>query len=264
MEFEVLGSLEVTANGASAAPSAPKPRQVLALLLLNSNKVTPVTDLKEELWGDSPPRTATTALQTYIMQVRKALSAALGKSAGGAARDLLQTRGDGYLLRVQPGQLDVDRYQRLLADGRRALLERRETAAAQLLRAALALWRDSPLAGLRAGRLLQIHIVGLTESRRSAVLQRVETDLRLGLHQEVVSELTELAAQDRLHEDVHAKLMLTLYRCGRRYDALATFRQLRAALAEELGVAPSQRLERLHRALLTCSPELDGLSYAAA
>lgn len=257
MEIKVLGSLVITSAGRSAVPSAPKPRQVAGVLLLNANRVVTVGALARELWGEHPPPSASTTLQTYILQFRKLLAAALNVPSALIARDVLQTASVGYQLVAPPNALDVHRYEQLLHEGRAALAVGDNESAAALLRAALEIWRDPVLVDVRPGPVLQVKIQRLEESRLGAIEQRIEADVRLGRHHEVLSELIELTAEHRLHENLHAQLILALYRAGRRSHALAAYRALRTALTEELGLEPSPRVDRLHQAILTCDPGLD-------
>ncbi|NJC11493.1 DNA-binding SARP family transcriptional activator [Micromonospora profundi] len=264
MEFKVIGSLLVQENGESAIPSAPKPRQIVALLLLNANRVVSVQSLTRELWSDNPPQSVATTLQTYILQIRKTLASALGTSSSRVARDVLITKPGGYQWHVPPGALDLHRYESLLAEGRTTLAAGDNEGAATLLREALDLWRDAPLVDIKPGRLLEVQIMRLQESRLSALEQRIEADVRMGRHHEILPELIELTAEHHLHENLHAQLMLALYRAGRRSSALASYRRLRTALAEELGLEPSIKLERLHQAILCCDRTLDVTTHGGA
>ncbi|MBB2910429.1 DNA-binding SARP family transcriptional activator [Streptosporangium becharense] len=264
MEIGVLGSLVVRVDGKSALPSAQKPRQVLALLVLNANRVVPIAALSRELWDDKPPQSAMTTLQTYVLHIRKILGKVLGMTSAQVGREILVTRPGGYMFRVEPGALDLHVYEQRLAEGRAALAVGDNHRAARLLCDALTLWRDPPLVDVQPGRLLEVQIRRLEESRLSALEQRIEADMRLGRHHDIVSELIELAAEHQLHETVHAQLMLTFHRCGRRSNALTVFRMLRRSLYEELGLEPSMKLERLHQAILSCDPVLDTPSDTGA
>jgi DNA-binding SARP family transcriptional activator len=257
MQIRVLGSLDVQINGYLALPTAQKPRQVLALLLLNANRVVSNAALTRELWDDKPPQSSMTTLQTYVLHIRKIVGKAMGATSAQVGRQILITRSGGYLFKVEPNALDLLEYEQRLAEGRAALAIGENENAARLLSKALELWREPPLVDVTPGRLLEVQIKRLEESRLSALEQRIEADLRLGRHHDVISELIELAAEHHLHETVQAQLMLTLHRCGRRSHALAVFRRLRRALSEELGLAPSFKLERLHQAILACEPILD-------
>jgi DNA-binding SARP family transcriptional activator len=266
MEIRVLGSLTVNCDGRSAVPSAPKPRQVAGVLLLNANRVVTVAALARELWGEEPPPSASTTLQTYILQFRKLLAAALQVPSKVIASQVLTTTSVGYQFIAPPDAIDVHRYEQLLAEGRGALSVGDNESAATLLRAALAVWRDPVLVDVRPGSVLRVKIERLAESRLGAIEQRIEADVRLGRHHEVLSELIELTAEHRLHESMHAQLILALYRSGRRSHALAAYRSLRAALTEELGLEPSLRVARLHQAILASDPalELQGRNGALA
>ncbi|MFH8409726.1 BTAD domain-containing putative transcriptional regulator [Streptomyces sp. NPDC018019] len=257
MEIKVLGPLVAETGGTSIVPSAGKPRQILALLSVNANQVMPVPTLMEEIWGDGMPRSALTTLQTYILQLRRLIGAALGPDSPYTARDVLATRHGGYLLDVQPGAVDVHEYDRLVAGGRSAADRGDDAGAAALYREALAVWRGPALVDVRLGPLLEIELVRLEESRLGVLEQRIDADLRLGRHMQLLAELTSLTARHPLHEGLHAQCMVALYRSGRQWQALDVYQNLRRGLADELGLDPSVRLRQLHRAVLAGDPALD-------
>ncbi|MFM9368668.1 BTAD domain-containing putative transcriptional regulator [Streptomyces sp. Da 82-17] len=257
MHIRVLGAIEAELNGRSILPTAGKPRQLLALLAFHSNQVVPVSRLMEEIWSDAPPRSAPTTLQTYILQIRRRVDEAMGgPRAGACAKELLTTRHEGYQLRLEPDRFDLHVYNLLTAEGRRAEDLGDDEAAARRYRAALALWRGHALADLRTGPLLAVERMRLEESRLGLVERRIEVELRLGLHAELVTELAALTAQHPLHENLHAQLIVAHYRSGRPSAALRVFQTLRTALVEELGIEPSARLQRLHQAVLLDDPGL--------
>lgn len=257
MDVKILGSFEATENGFALPPTAGKPRQVLALLALQAGQVVPVSTLMEELWGTEPPRSAQTTLQTYILQLRKRLAAALPANGPRSAKDVLATRYAGYLLDITPEEVDVHAFERLTAAGRRALgLGDRETAS-RLLRAALAVWRGRALVDVHTGMRLSVEVTRLEESRLMAVEARIEADLALGRHHALLSELAVLTARHPMHENMCAQYMVALYRSGQQWRALEAFTTLRSCLVEELGVTPSPKLQELQRAILVSDPELD-------
>ncbi|MER5256835.1 MULTISPECIES: AfsR/SARP family transcriptional regulator [unclassified Streptomyces] len=257
MHIRVLGAIEAQLNDRSILPTAGKPRQLLALLAFHSNQVLPVSTLMEEIWTASPPRSAPTTLQTYILQIRRCMDTALGKAgAGQGAKDLLMTRHGGYLLRLEPNGLDLYEYNRVTAEGRQAEEVGDDEEAARLYRAALALWQGPALADVHTGPLLSVERMRLEESRLGLLERRIQVELRLGLHAELLTELAVLVAQNPLHESLHAQLMVAYYRAGRPSAALRVFQTLRAALVEELGIEPSARLQRLQRAVLMDDPGL--------
>ena len=241
MEFRTLGPLEVIAEGRPVALGGAKQRALLAVLLLHSNEVVSRDRLIDELWGASPPDTARAALQVYVSQLRKALG-----------RDLILTQPPGYLVRVSDGELDLHRFEQLVAAAR----AEEPVQAARLLREGLALWRGAPLAEL-GDSFAPAERARLEEQRLAALEQRVEADLALGRHAEVVPELEGLVRQHPLRERVRGQLMLALYRCGRQADALEVYRSGRRLLDEELGLKPDDDLQRLESAILNHDPSLD-------
>ncbi|MFJ3673963.1 BTAD domain-containing putative transcriptional regulator [Streptomyces sp. NPDC090106] len=264
MDIEVLGALAVQENGVSITPTAPKPRQVLALLALHADRVVPVSALIEELWGTTPPRSARTTLQTYVLQLRELIAAALEKDErdddepeGGrrTAKDVLVTMPSGYLLVGGGGESDVRTFERLAGTGYRAMDAGDFPGAARQLREALTLWSGTAFADVQAGVQLDMEIKRLEESRLCALDQRIEADLRLGRHRELLAELTVLVNRYRTHESLHGQFMLALYRSGRRGEALEVYQRLRATLVRDLGLEPSAGLRRLQRSILTANPE---------
>jgi DNA-binding SARP family transcriptional activator len=257
MEIQVLGPLRAAVNGGSIVPTAGKPRQILALLALYPGRVMPVPTLMEEIWGTDLPQSAMTTLQTYIMQLRRCLGTAMGPDAPGAAKNILATRHGGYLLQIPPESVDVHTYERLVAEGQEAFEGGEDERAARCLRQALGLWQGPALVDVRLGPVLEIEVMRLEESRLVTVERRIDADLRLGRHAELIAELTDLIARHPQHEGLHAQAMVALYRSGRQASALDVFRKLREGLIEELGVEPSPQLQRLHQAMLAVDPELD-------
>ncbi|MEV0323693.1 AfsR/SARP family transcriptional regulator [Streptomyces sp. NPDC050658] len=255
MDIDVLGALQVRENGVSITPTAPKPRQVLALLALHADGVVPVSALMEELWGTAPPRSARTTLQTYVLQLRELLAVALeGDGGRRCAKDVLVTASGGYLLCGGGGRSDVREFERLAGSGYRAMDAGDFPGAARLLGGALALWSGAPFAGVQAGTQLEMEIKRLEESRLCALEQRIEADLRLGRHRELLAELTVLVSRYRTHESLHGQFMLALHRSGRRGEALSVYQQLRTTLVRELGLEPSAGLHRLQRSILNAGP----------
>ncbi|MFG3589858.1 BTAD domain-containing putative transcriptional regulator [Streptomyces sp. NPDC047990] len=254
MDIDVLGALAVRENGVSITPTAPKPRQVLALLALRADQVVPVVALVEELWGNSPPRSARTTLQTYVLQLRELLAQALEGGRSGA-KDVLMTLPGGYLLVSGGGRSDVREFERLAGEGYRAMDQGAFTEAARTLAGALELWTGPAFADVTAGAQLAMEIRRLEESRLCALDQRIEADLRLGRHRELLPELTVLTSRYRTHENLHAQFMLALHRSGRRSESLSVFHQLRATLVNDLGLEPSPRLRRLQHSIQTAASE---------
>ncbi|MEU5811839.1 MULTISPECIES: AfsR/SARP family transcriptional regulator [unclassified Streptomyces] len=260
MDIEVLGALAVREQGFSITPTAPKPRQVLALLALHADQVVPVSALIEELWAGTPPRSARTTLQTYVLQLRGLIATALERSGGSegrrTAKDVLVTLPGGYLLDSGGGTSDVREFDRLAGMGYRAMDAGDFPGAARQLREALALWSGRAFADVQGGAQLDMEARALEETRLCALDQRIEADLRIGRHREIIAELTVLASRYRTHENLHGQFMLALHRSGRRGEALDVYQRLRTTLVRELGLEPSAPLRRLQRSILMAGPEV--------
>ena len=246
MEFRILGPLEAEQDGRLVPLGGRKQRALLALLLLHANAVVPRDRMIDEIWGDEPPETARTALQVHVSQLRKAL--------GG---ERIETRAPGYRVRTEPDALDLERFERLVAEGRDALAGGDAERSADALREALALWRGTPLAELGEVPFAQRECPRLEELRLAAFEERVEADLQLGRHARLVPELEGLVREHPLRERLRGHLMLALYRCGRQADALQVYRSGRRLLDEELGLQPNEELQRLERAILNHDPSLE-------
>ncbi|GAA3368952.1 hypothetical protein GCM10020367_09370 [Streptomyces sannanensis] len=268
MDISVLGPFRATLSGVPVHLTAVKPRKVFALLALEAGEAVSVAALVEEVWGEHPPRSVQTTLQTYILQIRNAIAAALREGAEGdslpnGAKSVLVTEPGGYRLDTHGGLLDAHEFDELSSAGHRALNQGDWPAASSYFGGALSLWHGRALSDVQCGPLLEVEATRLDESRMSVLQRRIEADLRLGRHHELVGELSGLAARHPMHEAVHEQLMLALYRVGRRSDALTVYRQLRRCLNQSLGLDPSPSVEQLHRAVLDSSPQLE-LDPAAA
>ncbi len=246
LKFKVLGTLEVLQDGRHCTPTPPKVLRVLAVLLLRANRVVPVETLIEELWGDTPARTAITTTQTYIYQLRKLI----GMRCSGSAEEILVTKWPGYLLRVPEGALDVENFDQLVARGRTELNEGRPGDAAETLRQALALWTDSPLANVPQGRILASYAASLEEQRMRALELRIQADGQLGRHSELIAELRALVTEHPFNEWLHGQLIKALHQVGRRSEALRAYQSVRSTLHRELGLEPSAQLQRLQHEVL--------------
>lgn len=258
IQIQLLGPMAARMGDVSILPSAGKPRQALALLALQANQVVSVPMLMEEIWGTELPRSAPTTLQTYILQLRRKLNAATPLRSGGPAKTILTTVHGGYRLELPAESIDSHEFVELLGRGQEALRRSDDATAVRLLRQALDLWRGLMLVDVTHGRMLEIEVLRLEESRLGAIELRIAAELRLGRHMELLGELTALAAEHRMHESLHAQLMVALYRAGRPGAALEVFRQLRVTLIDELGLEPCPSLQRLHQAVLNADPALEG------
>lgn len=246
--FSLLGPLEVRRDGIDYAPTAPKVLQLLALLLLQPGKAVHIDSIINELWSGEPPRSVRTTMQTYVYQLRKCIEQ---HKLSPNAEEMLGTKAPGYVLRVDPAQVDVFLFQRLCQQGREALRRRNDVEAARALRCALALWSGSPLANVVCGPVLQAYAIDLQEQHRAALHLRLQAELATGMHRDVIGELCHLATINPYDEGLHGLLMQALSASGRRSDALATYRRLRATLNEDLGVEPCGELQLLHKDVLT-------------
>lgn len=247
MEFRVLGPLEIRDGERELTPLAPKLREVLALLLLRHNQIVPMNALIDELWGENPPRSALSTLQTYVYKLRKIFHA-VNETTDGFT---LVTKPAGYRAAIAPERIDAYGFEQLVKNGNAALEDGDVREAARSLAQALALWRGPALADVDTGELLAAYVTRLNESRVRALELRVEADMRLGRHRELISELRELAVSFPLHEGFHAQLMLALHRAGRRPEALEVYQSARASLIGELGIEPGAALRDLQRMILS-------------
>jgi SARP family transcriptional regulator, regulator of embCAB operon len=263
VEIKVLGSLKASVADMSFVPTASKPRQMLAMLALNAGNIVTVSAIMEELWGKTLPRSVTTTLHTYISHLRRKLDLTLA-SWQCSSKEILVTEHTGYMLDVDPADVDARRYEELSAAGRRAADDGDYATAAQTLRSALSLWRGPALADVTTGSQLEIDVLRLEESRLSDLEMRIDADLRLCRHQHVLGELAVLCAQHPMLESFHAQYMLALYRSARQWRALEVYQQLRATMVNELGVDPSPRLRQLHQSILTGDPVLDDPAFAGS
>src|SRR5215210_1466106 len=254
VEFRILGPLEVCKDRAVVSLGGERQRTLFAILLVKANQVVSADRLCDELWHGRPPETAQTALQGHVLELRRLLEP---DHVRGSPYHVLVTQPPGYVLRVDPDNLDVHRFRRLLDEGREALARDQPTAASRLLREALTLWRGPPLADLGFEPALAQEIATLEELRLTALEERIEADLALGRHADLVAELHALVADQPLRERPRGQLMLALYRSGRQAEALAAYREARDSFVEELGIEPGNLLQELERAVLTHDPSLD-------
>jgi DNA-binding SARP family transcriptional activator len=243
-QFRLLGPLEASSEDKPLALPGGKPSALLARLLLDAGRVVSVETLVESLWGERPPPSAQKVLQVYVSQLRKLLGAAQ-----------IETLAPGYLLRVERDEHDLGRFE-VLAEAARDTTDAARRA--ELLDEALSLWRGTPLAEFREEPFAAPAARRLDELRLRAVEQRIEAQLELGQHTRLVGELEALVEQEPLREWPRRQLMLALYRSGRQAEALASYREGRSLLVDELGIEPSPKLQELERAILRHDPGLDG------
>jgi DNA-binding SARP family transcriptional activator/pimeloyl-ACP methyl ester carboxylesterase len=243
LQYELLGPLRVVEGGRDVTPARPKQRALLAMLLLHREEIVPGAQLIEALWGDEPPGTAQTALYGHVSALRKLIGA-----------DRIRTRPPGYLLRVSAGEVDIARFESLVSQARERDDPDERSAC---LREALALWRGEPLPELRYEAFAEREIARLEELRLAAVEDRVDAELALGRHHELVVELEPLVAEHPFRERLRGQLMLALYRCGRQAEALHALQSGRRVLIEQLGIDPGPALRQLELRILRQDPGLD-------
>jgi predicted ATPase/DNA-binding SARP family transcriptional activator len=254
MEFRILGPVEASRDGQSLLPHGSRQQALLATLLLHANQVVSRTRLIDDVWGEAPPETAMKMVHMYVSELRKLLEP---DSMAEGAWHVLVTRASGYMLRIEPDQLDAHRFARLIEEGRAALADERPAAALALLDEALALWRGPPLAGLADRPFAQIEAARLDALRLSAIEDRIEARLALEGGTALIGELEAFVAAHPLRERPRRQLMLALYRSGRQAEALDVYKRTRELLIDELGIEPSRALQELERAILRQEPSLD-------
>jgi predicted ATPase/DNA-binding SARP family transcriptional activator len=245
-QFSLLGPLSVSCDGTPISLGGQKRRALLAVLLLEPNQVVSRDRLIDALWGEDPPDTARNTIQVYVSQLRKLLP-----------EGALETAPPGYRLVVEPDTVDLFEFVRLSEEGRTALGTGNAAGAADTLRAALALWRGPPLSDLAWEPFAHAEIGRLEELRLAALEDRIDADLALGRHGQLVGELERLVVEHPLRERLRAHLMLALYRAGRQADALAVYQRARRTLVDELGIEPGEALRKLERAILAHDPSLN-------
>jgi DNA-binding SARP family transcriptional activator len=243
MEFGLLGPLLVRCGGKVIPVKQGNQRTLLAALLLAANRVVPTEEIAETLWGTRPPPSATVTIRNYVKRLRQAL--------GDAGRARIRTQHPGYLISIGVGELDTWRFEALLESARAAVRDERWDTAAETARWALELWRAEPLADVESDALALREVPRLTEMRLQATELRIDADLHLGRHAEVIAELHGLTRAHPFREQMHALLMLALSRCGRQGAALAAYQHARRVLVDELGTEPGAVLQALHQQILT-------------
>ena len=249
MEFRILGSLQVLDGDVEVSLGSAKERALLAVLLLRAGAVVSRARLLDALWGESPPPTAAKALNVHVSQLRKTLAR--------DGDDPIATRPPGYVIEVEPAQLDATRFEQLIAEARERAAAGDARAAGRLLHEALALWRGPVLDGIELESEERHELGRLEELRLAAHIERIDCDLALGLHERLIPELGTIVSEHPLRERLRAQLILALYRSGRQADALRSYRETRETLVGELGIEPSAALQRLEGAILNQDPALE-------
>jgi len=248
MRFGILGPLQAVGDdGIELALGGRMPRAVLALLLLRANEVVSSDQLVEELWAGAPPASGAKALHVHVSRLRRALAASHSDPDG----ERLVTTASGYVLRVGPDELDVQRCERLIGEGRSLLAAGRPEQALVALSGAVEMWRGDVLADFRYDGFAQAEIARLGELRAAVLEERIAVEMLLGREAQVLSELELLVRDYPYRERLRGQLMLALYRTGRQAEALAAYRAARSALVDELGIEPSIELRELHEAILS-------------
>jgi DNA-binding SARP family transcriptional activator len=239
VEFRILGPLEVEANGRLLELGTLKERTLLALLLLNAGRFVSADRIVEEIWGESPPPSASKLVQTYVSHLRKVVPG------------VIETHGRGYVARVPADDLDLTRFRSLVSDG-----------SSRALRAALELWRGDPLEDIPLAGAARVEVAGLVDLRVDAIARRIALDLDDGRHSEVIPELRALLEREPYREDLRAQLMLALYQAGRPAAALDAYHDARRALADDLGLEPGPELQQLQSRILNHDETLAGTRRA--
>jgi DNA-binding SARP family transcriptional activator len=255
-EIRVLGALDLRYGDVSITPSAGKPRQVLGLLALRTGHPVSTSLLMEEIWGDTPPRSAATTLQTYILQIRRLIARAAGEPM-----KVLRSSFGGYML-ADDCWLDATEFERLSFAGAAAMNDGDALTASRLLAEALDLWHGPALGGVPVGRVVEPELIWLEEARMRVLEQRIEADLRMGKNGSLVPELRRLVLQYPMNENLAAQLMRALASCGQASRALDVFQRLREVMVSELGIDPSERLHRLQQAVLAGGDTLNDEEFA--
>jgi|SRR5215217_5879069 len=259
LEFRLLGSVALVVAGQEVVLGATREASLLADLLVRANEVVPTSRLVDDLWRGSPPPGAVATLHTYVRDLRRLLEP---DRQVGVRSEVLAARRPGYVLHVEPDELDVWRARRLIESGRSALAVEDPGRARELLAAAVDLWSGPSFGPLASEDHLRAVAAELDELRLAAIEDRLDADLAMGRHNDVCGELESLVAVHRYRERLWAQLVLALYRSGRQADALRAFRRVRRILAEDLGIEPGRRLRNLEAAVLAQEPDLDGFDTA--
>lgn len=242
MRFSVLGSIEVTADAAPLELGGVKQRAILGYLVLHANKVVPTSHLLRAMWDGAPPPTARKMIQNAVSGIRRVLT--------GQSEAALRTHAPGYQLHVDPETVDLHRFRALARDGRQTIADGEPEQGAELLRAALSLWRGRALADLVEAGYRWSELTAVEDERLSTLEDRLDAELACGRHREITPELEVLTATEPLRERLCQQFMLALYRSGRQADALRIYRRTREALVDSLGLEPGRDLQELQQSIL--------------
>jgi DNA-binding SARP family transcriptional activator len=251
VKFEVLGPVRGWHGSSELDLGSPQQRAVLAMLLLARGRQVSLDGLIDGLWGERMPRSAAGTIRTYISRLRPCLDL----EAGGQAGPLIESIGDGYVLRLGPAALDLDTFERWLGEARAARLRYDTARGARLLRDAVGLWRGMALAGV-PGPYADARRVPLTELRMAATEEKLAADIWLGDHADAIAELRGLLAEHPFREGLSELLMLALYKSGRQAEALDVFCGVRQRLGDELGIDPGLSLQTMHQRILRADRHL--------
>ncbi|WP_203859707.1 AfsR/SARP family transcriptional regulator [Plantactinospora mayteni] len=248
MTFFILGPLHMNLGPRKLPRCTPRQRIVLAALLLERNRILSTERLIDALWPMDPPATARAQVHICVSALRRML-------ADGTARERIHTVAPGYLLEVPEGRVDLDVFNRLIAAARADRERGQQVSAVSKLHSALRLWRGQPFTDVGSD-VIQAAVVGLCDTRLSALEECMDLDLALGRHEAVAHAAAGLVTEHPLRERLRAQQILALYRSGRTADALAAYRRTRDDFVRELGIEPGMRLRELERAILNHDPAL--------
>ncbi|MGW7103675.1 AfsR/SARP family transcriptional regulator [Streptomyces sp. NPDC054838] len=252
MRFNLIGPFEIVSDdGRVYRPGTPKVCQTLALLLTRPHEIVTAEALIHELWGDEPPRSAVTTLQTYVYHARRML---VRENLAPPGRSLIVTSPPGYRILADDAEIDIRVFERLVARARTELADGEPAAALRGVRQALDLWRGPALSNHPVGDVLSGHLVHLNELRVRAFEIRIEAQEQLGLNRESIPELRKLISDYPLNEWFHSRLITALVAAGRRAEAVRAYQDVRRVLADELGMEPSPELRQLQARLLSPAP----------
>lgn len=251
LRFQLLGPMRIQSGVTPLRIAAPKQRTLLAMLLAHAGRPVPVSSLVAEVWDERPPSSAVANLRTYLMRLRHLLS-----PDGHPDEERLVTADGGYLLRVEPAEFDLARFEAASVRARRFCERGKLEAAHDEFATALALWRGTPIEDVPLGPALREVAAHLTERYLNTVEEFTEVQFALGRHAAAAERLRALTVRHPLREGLRGRLMVALYRCGDVAGALDAFRTARQALADELDVEPGPELRQLHQAILRREPDV--------